>query len=35
MKQAIKGTALKAIYPPLLCEHIVNECETYLKNKES
>ena len=29
--QAIKDPALKAIYPPKLCEHIVDECEKYIK----
>ena len=29
--QAIKDPALKAVYPPKLCEHIVNECEEYIK----
>ena len=29
--QAIKDPALKAIYPPKLCEHIVEECEKYIK----
>lgn len=28
--QAIKDPALKAVYPPKLCEHIVEECEKYL-----
>lgn len=28
--QAIKDPALKAIYPPELCKHIVNECEKYI-----
>lgn len=28
--QAIKDPALKAIYPPKLCEHIVAECEKYI-----
>ena len=30
--QAIKDPALKAVYPPKLCEHIVNECEKYIKD---
>lgn len=29
--QAIKDPALKAIYPPKLCEHIVEECEKFIK----
>ena len=28
--QAIKDPALKAIYPPELCKHIVEECEKYI-----
>lgn len=28
--QAIKDPALKAIYPPKLCDHIVEECEKYI-----
>ena len=28
--QAIKDPALKAIYPPKLCEHIVDICEEYI-----
>lgn len=31
--QAIKDPALKAVYPPKLCEHIVLECENYLKEE--
>lgn len=27
--QAIRGTALRSAYPPLLCEHIVDICERY------
>lgn len=30
--QGIKDKALKAIYPPLLCEHIVDVCEDYFGN---
>lgn len=30
--QAIKDPALKAIYPPKLCKHIVEECEKYIEN---
>ena len=30
--QAIKDPALKAIYPPELCKHIVEECEKYIEN---
>lgn len=33
--QAIKDPALKAIYPPKLCEHIVEECERYLNEEEN
>lgn len=33
--QAIKDIALKSIYPPLLCEHIVDECEKYIENLEN
>ena len=32
--QAIKDPALKSMYPPLLCEHIVDECEKYIENLE-
>jgi len=28
--QAIKDPALKSVYPPLLCKHIVAECEKYI-----
>lgn len=28
--QAIKDPALKAVYPPELCKHIVEECEKYV-----
>ena len=28
--QAIKDPALKAVYPPELCKHIVEECEKYI-----
>ena len=28
--QAIKDPALKAVYPPELCKHIVKECEKYI-----
>ena len=31
--QAIKDPALKAIYPPELCKHIVEECEKYSKGE--
>ena len=31
--QAIKDPALKAIYPPELCRHIVEECEKYIKGE--
>lgn len=31
--QAIKDPALKAVYPPELCKHIVLECENYLKEE--
>lgn len=31
--QAIKDPALKAIYPPKLCEKIVDECEQYILKK--
>lgn len=31
--QGIQDKALKSIYPPLLCEHIVKECENYLKQE--
>lgn len=30
--QAIKDPALKAIYPPELCKHIVDMCEKYIEN---
>ena len=33
--QAIKDPALKAIYPPKLCEHIVEECEKYIYKGEN
>lgn len=33
--QAIKDPALKAIYPPQLCEHIVDECEKYINKGEN
>lgn len=32
--QAIKDPALKAVYPPLLCEWIVKECEEYIESLE-
>lgn len=32
--QAIKDPALKAVYPPKLCEHIVEECEKYIEELE-
>lgn len=32
--QGIKDPALKAIYPPKLCQHIVEECEKYMTNIE-
>lgn len=32
--QGIKDPALKAIYPPLLCEHIVKECEKHIYRTE-
>ena len=31
--QAIKDPALKSIYPPELCRHIVEECEKYLEEE--
>ena len=33
--QAIKDPALKAIYPPDLCRHIVDECEKYINKGEN
>lgn len=33
--QAIKDPALKAIYPPELCRHIVDECEKYVNKGEN
>lgn len=33
--QAIKDPALKAIYPPELCRHIVEECENYICKGEN
>lgn len=33
--QAIKDPALKAIYPPELCRHIVDECEKYINKGEN
>lgn len=33
--QAIKDPALKAIYPPQLCNHIVNECENYIGENDA
>ena len=30
--QGIKDKALKSVYPPMLCEHIVIECEKYIEN---
>lgn len=33
--QAIKDPALKAIYPPKLCQHIVEECEKYISKGEN
>lgn len=33
--QAIKDPALKAIYPPQLCKHIVEECEKYINKGEN
>lgn len=30
--QGIKDKAVKAMYPPLLCEHIVDVCEDYINN---
>ena len=33
--QGIKDKALKSIYPPLLCDHIVRECEKYIHKAES
>lgn len=32
--QAIKDPALKAVYPPELCRHIVEECEKYIEEKQ-
>lgn len=32
--QAIKDPALKAIYPPQLCDHIVKACENYISNTD-
>ena len=32
--QAIKDPAVKAMYPPKLCEHIVDECEKYLRGEQ-
>lgn len=31
--QGIKDPAVKAMYPPKLCEHIVDECDKYLKGE--
>ena len=31
--QAIKDPALKAVYPPLLCDWIVKECEEYIERQ--
>ena len=33
--QAIKDPALKAIYPPLLCEDIVERCEKYMQEVQT
>lgn len=33
--QAIKDPALKAVYPPELCTHIVDECEKYINKGEN
>lgn len=33
--QAIKDPALKSIYPPKLCEQIVEECEKYINKGEN
>lgn len=32
--QRIKDAALKSVYPPELCKHIVNMCEEYITNKD-
>ena len=32
--QAIKDPALKAVYPPELCRHIVEECEKYIEENQ-
>lgn len=33
--QAISDPAIKSLYPPLLCEHIVRECEKYLSEVQN
>lgn len=32
--QGVKNQALKSVYPPLLCEQIVDECEKWIKKGE-